>query len=114
MKTNTILPLLNRASFLLLVVLVCSLIAACNQGRSGPPALACGGGAKFQCPLGTYCDLIENCGGIDRKGVCKPIPQNCPLEDKVVCGCDQKNYSSACYANAQAVSVAYSGHCISD
>ncbi len=85
-------------------------LAACKQ--QAKTAIICGGGEGFTCPIGMFCNLGERCGGIDKYGECKYIPDDCPADEQVVCGCDDKVYTNACYANAAAVSVAYQGTCI--
>ena len=75
--------------------------------------MECGGGAKFGCPSGTYCELKGACGGLDKLGVCVRIPQNCPSVKEEVCGCDGKTHASRCYANASGISVSYEGPCLS-
>ena len=86
---------------------------ACNSKGNGQVILECGGAAKFACPSGTYCELGESCGGIDKLGICRQIPQNCPDARQTVCGCDGKTHTSRCYANASGVSVNYEGACLS-
>jgi hypothetical protein len=96
------------------LILVALFISACGGG-SGRSIIECGGGAKFACPKGMFCDTGENCGGFDSRGICNRIPQKCPEEtskDNEVCTCDERTYSSLCYAHASGRSVAYKGECI--
>ena len=86
----------------------------CQSGNSGggPLIIECGGGAAFPCPPGMFCQLGQECGGIDHRGKCVVQPTDCPEEDNPVCGCDNLSYNSRCYANAAGVSVDYTGPCI--
>lgn len=87
-------------------------LAAFGCDGGGRTVIVCGGGAKFICPPGLYCDLGDNCGGIDKAGQCRPLAQNCPLESDPVCSCEGRNFQSACYAAAAGESVAYRGTCM--
>ncbi|MFN8391445.1 MAG: hypothetical protein U0136_14250 [Bdellovibrionota bacterium] len=91
-------------------VLLFALTVGCKQG--GGVIVQCGGAANFQCPAGLYCDLQQDCGGIDRQGVCRRMPADCEPGGQPVCGCNKKNFPNACYANASGVSIAYNGPCI--
>ena len=88
-------------------------LAACDS-PSGPVVIECGGGAQFKCPPGLYCDLGPTCGGIDHYGKCVRQPVDCPSEDHLVCGCDDMEYNSPCFANANGVTVAYKGPCLKE
>jgi len=47
----------------------------------------------------------------DAMGVCKPRPSACDLIISPVCGCDGRNYTSACEAATKGVTVKRSGIC---
>ncbi len=122
-KTESLKSAYRRASLLitrfgfsaragLLTLLLCSLVGCNGGGRS---VIECGGGAQFRCPAGMFCDLAaegNECGGIDRKGLCRPMPQDCPPEEDKVCTCEKHDYRNECYANASGETVAYDGACL--
>lgn len=87
--------------------------SACNNS-SGGTYIECGGPQQFTCPGGMFCNLVNECGGIDGSGVCQRIPTECPNVDAPVCGCDKKTYASKCYAMASLQSIAYEGACLSN
>ena len=91
------------------LVLAFLFFVGCDSGRT---VIVCGGGASFICPSGLFCDLGENCGGIDREGMCRPMPRDCPVESNAVCSCEGTNFQSVCYANAAGQTVAYNGPCM--
>lgn len=101
---------MNKYTFLLFFILLVS----CKDQANSPVLIECGGPAQFACPRGMFCNLNKDCGGIDRFGQCKVQPVHCPIEEKVFCGCDKQEYASVCYANANGVTVAYEGPCISE
>lgn len=86
--------------------------SGCPSGGSGRTIIECGGGAKFRCPEGSFCELGPKCGGIDKKGQCSYQPTECPSEREVVCGCDNVEYDNECIANAAGITVAYLGPCM--
>lgn len=94
------------------VIIVTSLCFASSCKRSAGVANVCGGGEDFSCPSGTYCDLGERCGGIDKYGECKYIPDKCPPDNEPVCGCNDVTYTNGCLANAAGMTIAYQGPCI--
>ena len=95
---------------LLLGIFAILSLFGCNSGGGGK-YLQCGGPKEFICPSGMFCELVEKCGGMDRWGICKPMPTECANEDFTVCGCDNKNYASPCYASASGITIAYDGTC---
>lgn len=95
--------------YLSLSFLIFTLIS-CN--KSTGTVLECGGGGEFACPSGMFCKFPEECGGVDEKGVCNAVPDNCETVENLVCGCNSKTYSNECMANAAKVSIDYTGACI--
>lgn len=97
---------------LLIVLILSNFIGCrgCGGNVGGRTVIECS--ADFVCPSGLYCELGKNCGGIDRKGICSYQPPDCPHEEDVVCGCDNREYPSACYANGSGITVAYPGKCM--
>lgn len=88
------------------------ILASCNSNNE-PSYIACGGGIDFVCPVNMYCQMDENCGGIDSKGYCLPIPKSCPEEDETICACNNKEYKNLCIANTLGLSLKNNGPCIS-
>lgn len=84
---------------------------ACN--KSSGTILECGGGGEFSCPEGMFCQLSAECGGVDHRGVCERVPNDCETTESLVCGCNNRTYSNECMANAAKVTVDYTGACIS-
>lgn len=70
---------------------------------SPPPSLACS--ATAPCGAGTYCDFGDGCGGPGAIGTCSPISY-CPPVGGIVCGCDGRDYLSACEAHAAGTATA--------
>ena len=66
---------------------------------------------NFVCPADMYCNSKENCGGIDRNGVCAFRPTQCKSENQPICGCDGETYSNPCLAAAKGVSQKAVGEC---
>jgi len=74
----------------------------------------CGGFAEDTCSATEYCsyEAGQYCGAADASAVCKPRPQACAQMIAPVCGCDHKNYSSACHAALAGVGVLDQGECL--
>lgn len=75
---------------------------------------ACGSrGIPLSCEPGLFCrrEPAASCGRFDAPGVCATKPMACPAIFAPVCGCDGKNYSSACEAHGNGISVDYDGMC---
>ena len=100
-----------RSGYFFLLLTLSLQLTACNSDNR-PRFIACGGTMNLICPIGTYCQRKENCGGIDNDGYCAPIPQNCILDEDLICGCDDKEYLNQCIANTLSVSVKNPGKCI--
>ena len=62
------------------------------------------------CRAGLYCQKV-GCGPTDVLGKCADRPNSCEFDDAAVCGCDGKEYSNGCFANAAGASVAHAGNC---
>jgi hypothetical protein len=81
-----------------------------NEGGIGA---ACGGFAGLECPSPLFCDfpVATSCGSGDLGGTCAARPDVCPLDLRLVCGCDGNTYSNACTAAGASVSVRHEGEC---
>lgn len=101
---------IRRPGLLLLFAVVLNITGCRGCGGGGRTVLECS--ADFLCPSGLYCELGKDCGGIDRKGLCRPQPASCPHEEDNFCGCDGRDYPSVCYANGRGVTIAYPGKCM--
>lgn len=77
----------------------------------GPPDLPTGGcTTNADCPgKNQFCELLPGCVP---PGTCAKKPTNCSYVYDPVCGCDDKDYSNPCLANAAGVSVKHKGQCI--
>ena len=85
-----------------------------------PVEQLCGSRGLEPCADGSYCDWNTEdnsnaaCGAVDIPGVCRPIPEVCPLHLLYVCGCDGRTFSNSCFAALHGIDVAYVGECPSD
>jgi hypothetical protein len=92
----------------------CTEIACADDG--GMPHF-CGGkvppGVDNTCEPTEFCDYdpAAMCGATDATGICAPRPMGCPDLFDPVCGCDGRDYSNSCDANAAGTDVAYAGMC---
>ena len=99
---------------------------ACNRGEDGTcgweirecpvTERRCGGrvvGGSPTCEEGEFCDYPVGaiCGWADAQGVCRSIPDACPEIYQPVCGCDRRDYSSACHAAQHGIAVLSEGTC---
>lgn len=100
--------MINR---LLFIIFITCILVSCNSTPG--TILECGGGGEFSCPEGTFCNFAAECGGVDHKGTCQAVPEDCETKESLVCGCNGRTYSNRCMANAAKVSVDYTGACIS-
>lgn len=67
-------------------------------------------GYAADCGAGFYClTEIGDCQGL---GVCTPVwTGECPLMLAPVCGCNDKSYTSDCYAAASGMALSHNGKC---
>jgi hypothetical protein len=103
----------THAHNFLTAVTLSFLLASCSgDSREAPPRIPCGGGIQFSCPVNMYCDLGSDCGGIDKKGVCAPIPENCEVTESIICGCDNREYQNECIAKTLGITIKNHGSCV--
>jgi len=93
-------------------IVVFNLISCSNDNEREMPLTPCGGGINFTCPINSFCDLGDNCGGLDKKGFCMPIPRECEVTESRICGCDEKEYQNECIARTLGVTKKNDGTCI--
>jgi hypothetical protein len=77
--------------------------AGWDEGGLCCPALKhCGARAGDTCATDEYCAYQPGqlCGAADAQATCKKRPSSCSGPASPVCGCDQRDYASACEANA--------------
>jgi len=84
-----------------------------DPGACSDEPQACGSRGLEPCPEGQYCDWAVEamCGATDLPGVCRPTPDACPEIYAPVCGCDGRDYPSACHAAQHGISVEAEGTC---
>ena len=88
--------------------------ASTDGGRRVPTN--CGGIAGKSCPEGEWCSYPDGECFNDTPGVCTkrdalPCPAPLPDGSSAVCGCDHRNYGSACEARSSGQSVLRYGGC---
>jgi len=86
----------------------------CTKKACAPnESIACGGFAGDTCTDDEYCAYVEGqyCGQADASATCQKRPEACDLLLAPVCGCDGKDYSNACVANAAGTGVMSNGEC---
>jgi hypothetical protein len=89
-------------------------VSIASRGECGTrPVGDCGGLLGTECKDGYFCDytLELMCGAGDQLGTCRVIPEFCTEHLDPVCGCDGKDYSNSCEANANGTAAAYKGNC---
>lgn len=80
-------------------------------GTMAPAGVACSATAACT-DASEYCHMDEGkCSAADAAGTCMKKPEACPEMSAPVCGCDGKDYDSACKASAAGVSVKSQGKC---
>lgn len=99
-----------KIQFKSLAILFILLTQSCQTEQSA--GISCGGAMNSACPINSFCQLGKDCGGIDKIGVCKWIPENCPSSEETICGCDGREYMNECTANVLSVSKKNDGSCI--
>lgn len=88
-------------------------LAAGSGGVGRQPSARCGTRGGSSCAATEFCNFEPDldCGATDRGGACESKPGVCAELHDPVCGCDGRNYTSACEAHRAGVSVASAGAC---
>jgi hypothetical protein len=85
--------------------------SSAGDGNSGGGA-NCGGLQGLTCENGEYCVFPNpSCGAADQLGTCRSQPDVCNDLYAPVCGCDGKDYSSACVAARAGYGISHTGKC---
>jgi hypothetical protein len=101
----------KRFAFLVLISFSLVLAAGCKSKQSRNNPYACGGLIGFKCPPDQYCNMKDNCGGVDREGECESRPEECESKLEQACGCDGITYGNPCFAALKGVSIRHPGEC---
>ncbi len=104
----------NQMTYMKIIIsaLVSILFFIGCDNRPSSNLIACGGPMNAVCPMGKFCKLNDNCGDLDRHGICRNVPQNCSLEEDKICGCDNREYLNECRANTLGITMKNPGSCI--
>lgn len=80
------------------------------KSQAGEP---CGSRGMAPCAAQLFCafPLEAACGEVDRPGRCQPSPATCPDAAELVCACDGRTYTNACFAHLRGLSIRAEGAC---